>query len=288
MKSASELIDLLTLERIEDKIFRGQNYVTPWKRIFGGQVLAQSLSAAYQTVPEDRFVHSMHGYFILTGDVNVPVIYSVETIRDGGSFTTRRVTAIQKGRPIFVMACSFQLKQEGFDHQNEMPDVDGPEGLLTDIEQGEQIQKFMPDVAKKIFARKQGALEFRPVEKTVFENAFAGKKHRHVWMKLKSEEKLSIAQQHVLLAYASDYDLLLTSVYPHHSKVNVNELFIASLDHAMWFHRDLDFTDWMLYSIDSPSASNSRGMGYGRIFDRQGRLVSTVMQEGLIRNSRKV
>jgi len=283
MLNLDELIDLIQLEEIDDCLFRGQNYKTPWQRVFGGQVLAQALNAAYQTVPEDRIAHSLHSYFILAGDTSRPIIYQVSVTRDGGSFSTRRVTALQKGKAIFVMAVSFQKKQEGFDHQNTMPDVEGPENLMTDIAQAELLQEEAPDIYLRALARKIDALEFRPVEKLSFNQELAGKAIRHVWMKISEKKDIPLPLQHQLLAFASDYDLLLTAVFPHRTEINAMKLFIASLDHAMWFHRDMDFTDWLLYVIDSPSASNSRGMGYGRIFDQKGRLVSTVMQEGLIR-----
>jgi len=283
MLNLDELIDLIQLEEIDDCLFRGQNYKTPWQRVFGGQVLAQALNAAYQTVPKDRIAHSLHSYFILAGDTSRPIIYQVSVTRDGGSFSTRRVTALQKGKAIFVMAVSFQKKQEGFDHQNTMPDVEGPENLMTDIAQAELLQEEAPDIYLRALARKIDALEFRPVEKLSFNQELAGKAIRHVWMKISEKKDIPLPLQHQLLAFASDYDLLLTAVFPHRTEINAMKLFIASLDHAMWFHRDMDFTDWLLYVIDSPSASNSRGMGYGRIFDQKGRLVSTVMQEGLIR-----
>ena len=285
MNKLLDLIDLLNLEKLDDNLFRGQNYETPWERVFGGQVLGQALNAAYQTVDAARVAHSLHSYFILPGDIHQPIIYEVQVIRDGGSFSTRRVTAIQKGRPIFVSAISFQLEQGGFDHQNKMPEVEGPENYMTDMRQAEVIKDTFPKIYKRIMARKQGALEFRPVEKVPFEDFINSVSNRKVWMKATEQTDIPIPVQHQLLAYASDYDLLLTAVYPHGTKFDLNKLFIASLDHAMWFHREFDFTDWLLYYIDSPSASNSRGMGYGRIFDKKGRLVSTVMQEGLIRVS---
>ncbi len=286
MKNVQELIDLLTLEKIDTCLFRGQNYHTPWKRVFGGQVLGQALNAVYQTVPEDRIAHSLHGYFILGGDVEKPVIYQVETLRDGGSFTTRRVTASQNGKAIFVMAASFQLKQGGFDHQTPMPDVAQPEGLKTEQEQAELIKDKAPERYQRIKNRGQNAIEFRPVEDLSLGNAVGGEDIRNVWMKMTEQKELSLPMQHQLLAYASDYDLLISSLSPHRTKFSADKVFLASLDHAMWFHRSFDFNDWLLCVIDSPSASNSRGMGHGKIFDRQGRLVSTVMQEGLIRVKR--
>lgn len=283
MFNLQEMIDIIELEEIDLGLLKGQNYVTPWKRVFGGQVLGQALNAAYKTVPEDRFAHSLHGYFILPGNVDHPIIYRVETLRDGGSFTTRRVTASQRGKVIFVMAASFQLKQEGFDHQMKMPEVEGPENLISELQQAELIKDKYPDVYRSIKSREQDAMEFRPVEKLNFEGKNSETLFRNVWMKIIEKRDLSIQMQHQILAYASDYDLLLTAVLPHRTNENSTKFFLASLDHAMWFHRDFDLNDWLLYVINSPSASNSRGMGFGKIFDRQGRLVSTVIQEGLMR-----
>ena len=283
MKNLDELIDLLTLEEIDKCLFRGNSYVTSWRRVFGGQVLGQALNAAYRTVPEDRLAHSLHGYFILPGDVDRDIIYQVDVLRDGGSFTTRRVTASQGGRAIFIMAASFQLKQEGIDHQNEMPATKSPENLMTDIQQAEVLKQFAPELAEKLKGRAQNAIEFRPVEHLGFDDSIPGVTHRNVWMKINGENKYPIPLQHQMLAYASDYDLLLSAVYPHRNEIDMNNIFVASLDHAMWFHRDFDFSEWLLYNIDSPSASNSRGMGYGRIFTSEGQLISTVIQEGLIR-----
>jgi len=286
MKDLNELIDIISLEKIDDCLLRGNNYQTSWKRVFGGQVLAQALNAAYSTVPKDRIAHSLHSYFILSGDVDLPIIYQVETIRDGGSFTTRRVKASQKGKVIFVMAASFQLRQDGFDHHIDPPKVGKPKSFMTDIEQAETIKDLSPKIYQRLKSRHQNAIEFRPVEKYPFEDFMSGNAERNVWMKTDPTHELSLAMQHQLLAFASDYDLLMTSLYPHNNKVDMTKMFLASLDHAMWFHRDFDFKDWLLYAINSPSASNSRGMGYGSIFDKKGRLVSTVMQEGLIRTIR--
>jgi len=283
MKDLKSLIDLLSLEKLDTCLFRGQNFMTPWKRVFGGQVLGQALSAAYQTVPEERIAHSLHGYFILGGNVDLPIIYSVDVLRDGGSFTTRRVSASQNGKVIFIMAASFQKMQSGVDHQNVMPNSLDPETLLTDMQQAEAIKDTMPDVYHKIKNRVQYAYEFRPENLLDFNSSNAGHVIRNVWMKVTEDIDMTLPMQHQLLAYASDYDLLLTAVYPHSHELDLRKLFIASLDHAMWFHRGFDIREWLLYSIDSPSASNSRGMGYGRIFTRDGKLVSTVMQEGLIR-----
>lgn len=287
MKTVKELIDLLTLEQIDDRIFRGTNYQTPWNRVFGGQVLGQALHAAYQTVPKDRFAHSMHGYFILAGDINVPIIYEVDTIRDGGSFTTRRVVAIQKGRAIFNMAASFQLKQEGFDHQITMPNVLPPEVLLSDLDQIKAIEKSHPELYKRMTLIHPNAIEFRPVEKIDPANPSPGRPYRHIWMKARETVPTDLPMQHQLLAYASDYNLLTTAARPHRKKTQKADLFVASLDHAIWFHRDFLIDDWLLYATDSPSASNARGFSRGNIFDLEGRLVASVVQEGLIRQMKK-
>lgn len=283
LNSLDDLIEIITLEQLDTTLFRGKNYVTPWKRVFGGQVLGQSLNAAYRTVPEDRFAHSLHGYFILPGDVTKPIIYQVEPLRDGGSFSTRRVTASQNGKAIFIMSASFQLEQDGFDHQNKIPDVQGPDDLMTEVEQITMIKDFAPSIYKKMMSRAQGAIEFRPVENLFAQAPGEDPAVRNLWMKLTTKKKLSKPMQQQLLAYSSDYDLLLTAIFPHRGTFDVSKLFTASIDHAMYFHRDFDFNNWLLFARNSPSASNSRGLGMGHIYNEQGVLVSTVIQEGLLR-----
>lgn len=281
MKTIKELIDLITLEKIDSQTFVGDNYKTPWGRVFGGQVLGQSLHAAYQTVPEDRFAHSMHGYFILAGDIDEPITYEVDTIRDGGSFTTRRVVAMQKGKAIFNMSASFQLRQEGFSHQLSMPNVLPPEVLLPDIEQFAVLKDSLPGLYKRLTIMHPNAIEFRPVES--LELLQRARPYRHVWIKTKEKVELDLPMQHQLLAYASDYNLLTTSALPHLDKVFTQPVFFASLDHAIWFHRDFRIDKWLLYAVESPSSSNSRGFSKGNIFDREGRLIASVVQEGLMR-----
>ncbi len=283
MESLQALVDLITLEQIDTCLFRGQNYKTPWGRVYGGQVLGQALHAAYRTVPEDRIAHSLHGYFVLTGDISKPIIYQVETIRDGGSFTTRRVTASQNGKAIFVLAASFQLIQPGLNHQPQKPEAEHPDEVKTDMEQAEVVKDFAPSLYKKIKSRAQDAIIFKPIDMFSFDNSIPGNPQRKVWMKTTETLDLPLPMHHQLLAFASDYDLLITALYPHQTSVNLNKLFLASLDHAMWFHRAVDLNDWLLYVINSPNASNSRGLGYGSIFNQQGELVATVMQEGLMR-----
>jgi len=283
MQTFKELLDLITLEQIDVNLFRGSNYATPWKRVFGGQVLGQALHAAYQTVPEDRFAHSMHGYFILAGNIDIPIIYEVDTIRDGGSFTTRRVVAKQKGKAIFNMSASFQLQQDGFDHQVTMPNVLPPEVLLPDYEQIKELEKTNPDLHKRLTSIHPNPIEFRPVENLLKMVGRTARPYRHIWIKSKEKVTLDLPMQQQILAYASDYNLLSTATLPHQDKMSQSKIFFASLDHAMWFHRDFRIDDWLLYAMDSPSASNARGFSRGKIFNQEGILVASVVQEGLMR-----
>ena len=287
MENIKNLIDLLTLEQLDPCLYRGESFMTPWGRVFGGQVLGQAMHAAYQTVPEERIAHSMHAYFILGGDCDFPIIYHVDTIRDGGSYSTRRVTAQQKGKSIFVMAVSFHKKEKGFDHQISAPDVLPPEELLTDVEQIKHIEAIDPILYRRMKGIHPHAIEFRPVEKADPFNPNPMPPFRNIWLRAKEQLDNSIPLQHQLLAYASDYNLLLTAVNPHQAKVERGNVFLASLDHAMWFHRSFNMSDWLLYALDSPSASNGRGFSRGEIFDREGKLVASVVQEGVIRKGKK-
>ncbi len=282
MDKVSQLLDLLKLERLENYLFRGQSKSIGSKRVFGGQVLAQSLSAAMETVPEDRFVHSLHAYFILPGDIHKPIVFEVDPIRDGGSFTTRRVVAIQNGRAIFNMSASFQLKQEGFEHQEQMPVVTPPDDLMNWQEMVAKYGTNMPDNFKK-FLTWDRPLEFRPVE-----NPFEVEKtnKRNIWLRPKGKMPSDVRKNNLVLAYASDYNLLTTSLLPHGQLANFPDLTVASLDHAMWFHRPVVMNDWLLYHTDSPSASGARGFTRGSIFDKSGCLIASVAQEGLIRPKR--
>ena len=287
METINDLIELLTLEKIDNHIFRGNNLHTSWGRAFGGQVLGQALHAAYQTVPDERIAHSMHAYFILAGDINIPIIYEVDTIRDGGSFTTRRVVAIQKGRPIFNMSASFQLRQEGFDHQIPMPNVLPPDVLLSDVDQFEVLKKDNPELYQDIRPVPRRILEVRPVERIDPLYQTNSQPYRHIWMKSREETSCTLQMQHQILAYSSDYNLLLAASLPHRNKMRDKQTFFASLDHALWFHRDFRVDDWLLYAIDSPSASNARGFARGSIFNQAGQLVASVAQEGLMRVKEK-
>lgn len=284
MKDVQELIRLIELEQIEENIFRGDSYKTPWKRVFGGQVLAQSLNAAYQTVPPGRFAHSMHAYFILPGDIEKPIVYQVDRTRDGGSFTTRRVSAIQKGRAIFVMAASFQKEESGLEHQIPMPNVPPPDNLMNDQQLSEVFKERLPEVFKRL--KRPRPIEFRPVEGYDLVDARQHAPFRHVWMKAKGEIADERAPHQEMLAYASDYNLLTTAILPHRDKVSFEQLMIATIDHAMWFHRNFRMDEWLLYALESPSASNARGFTRGNVFNQSGQLVASVTQEGLMRKLR--
>jgi acyl-CoA thioesterase-2 len=283
MKTIKELIELLTLEQVDEQIYVGQNYQAPWGRVFGGQVLAQSLHAAYRTVPEDRIAHSMHGYFILGGNLDYPITYEVDTIRNGGSFTTRRVVAKQNGRAIFNMAASFQLKQEGPDHQISMPNIVSPENLSTSLEQIEALKELDPKIYQRLKMVLPEVFSFKTVDRIVRKLSKNGSPYNNIWVKTSEPFEAELPMRQQILAYMSDYNLLTTATLPHREELNKGNTFYASLDHAIWFHRDIDFDDWLLYAMDSPSASNARGFARGSIFNKNGTLIASVAQEGLMR-----
>ncbi|MGB0366603.1 MAG: acyl-CoA thioesterase [Flavobacteriaceae bacterium] len=281
MQTPEGLTDLLTLKQLDEATFEGENYQTIWKRVYGGQVLAQALHAAHQTVPSDRSVHSLHGYFILPGDIKTSINYKVDRLRDGGSFTTRRVTAFQNEKAIFVLAASFHIEQKGLEQHSSSPAAAAPEDLLSDADLLKKTDD-MPDRMKLyLLARHPFAFEFRP-EKD-YSHLVSPYENRNIWFKLKKETVLSPQQQQEFLAYAVDYDLLVMSVMAHYNNDFGVPLQVASLDHAMWFHRPFDVNEWLLFSMDSPNVSGARCLGKGSIFDRKGNLVATVIQEGLAR-----
>tara|TARA_B100000575_G_C23088998_1_gene627737 strand:+ start:682 stop:1542 length:861 start_codon:yes stop_codon:yes gene_type:complete len=283
MITSAELINLLTLKRKGENHFEGQNYKTAWGRVFGGQVLGQSLHAAYQTVPKDRIAHSMHGYFILGGDINIPIDYHVDTIRDGRSFTTRRVVAFQNGKAIFNMAASFHINENGENHQINMPNVLTPDLLLTDIQQAERLQHKDPERFIRIMKAHPQIFEFKPVDKAIYLQTQNSAPFAHIWFRIKEKIQVDLSFQHQILAFASDYSLLLTATLPHRENLNYSKMYYASLDHALWFHREYKIDDWLLYVIESPSASNARGFSRGSIFNKKGIMVASVTQEGLMR-----
>jgi acyl-CoA thioesterase-2 len=278
----NELLALLRLEQLEKNLFRGQSQDLGWGAVFGGQVLGQALSAAAQTVPSDRPVHSMHGYFMRQGDASKPIVYDVDCIRDGKSFTTRRVVAIQKGRAIFNLAASFQKREEGLSHQDPMPETTGPDGLLSDQELAHKFADKIPKpMLERVLADKP--IEVRTVDPINPLKPKVADPQRYVWYRAagKMPEEASVHQY--LLAYASDFNLLGSALMPHGVSWLSPGMQIASLDHAMWFHRPFRMDEWLLYAIDSPSASGARGLARGRFYRQSGELVASTMQEGLIR-----
>lgn len=283
MKTVTDLLEHLDLEQIEYNIFRGDSRSIGSPNVFGGQVLAQSLNAATRTVESDRLVHSLHAYFILPGDLSRPILFTVERTRDGGSFATRNVQAIQNGKAIFTMIASFQLDQQGYDHQIDMPaGIPEPESLLSWDDLLVKFGDLLPGRYKQWLAIDR-PIEFKPVE--IYNPAEKKKQEpfRHIWMRAKGAMPKAKSAQQQVLAYASDYNLLAAAILPHGDTANLGNVKMASLDHAMWFHRDFDMNDWLLYAIDSPSASNARGFTRGNIFTRDGVLVASVVQEGMIR-----
>ena len=277
-----DLVDLLSLESIEENLFRGRSQDLGFRQLYGGQVLGQSLSAASQTVEEARHVHSLHGYFLRPGDASMPVVYSVDRVRDGGSFSTRRVTAIQKGKPIFTCSASFQYDEEGFEHQAQMPEVVGPENLATEVELASTMADCLPErIRDKVLCAKP--IEIRPVTERDPYNPKPGDPMKYAWFRADGALPQTPALHNYLLAYASDFGLLTTSLLPHGKSMWQRDMQIASLDHSLWFHRNLRADQWLLYATDSPWAGNARGFNRGSIFNRAGQLVASSTQEGLIR-----
>ena len=277
-----ELIHLLALERLEEDLFRGQSQDLGWGRVFGGQVLGQALSAAYQTVPSGRRAHSLHGYFLRTGDVNLPVIYDVDRIRDGSSFTTRRVVAIQKGKAIFNLAASFQEDERGFEHHAPMPQVQGAQDLLSERALALKIVDKIPPSMVAI-ATAERPIEARPVQP---HNPLRPRVHeptREVWYRAMRALPEDPALHQCLLAYASDFNFLTTALQPHGVSWLTPGMQVASLDHAMWFHRELRMDQWLLHAMESPSASGGRGLVRGHFYTEDGVLVASTVQEGLMR-----
>jgi len=285
--AVKDLLSILDLEPLEVNLFRGRSPQVGWQRVFGGQVIGQALVAACRTVDdiEERPPHFLHAYFLLGGDPAVPIIYEVDRIRDGRSFTTRRIVAIQHGRAIFSMSASFHAHEPGFDHQAEMPKVPAPDELPSEAEIRDRVLPVMPDPIRRYFERER-LIELRPVE---FER-YLGKKlpegRFHIWFRTTGGLPATPSIHRCALAYASDLSLLDVSLVPHGRTVFEKTIMPASLDHALWFHRPFKADEWLLYAQDSPSAGGARGFARGLIFTRDGTLVASVAQEGLIRQRR--
>ena len=280
-KLLEDLLRVMTLERLEINLFRGQSRDIGSPQVFGGQVLGQALVAATATV-ENRIVHSLHAYFLRRGDFNAPIVYEVDRAWDGKHFATRRVVAIQHGQQIFNMSASFQVPEQGLDHQIEMPVVPPPESLRDLESYYRELAANAPPAMRRILELKR-PFEFRPVDAPDLVRLNKSEPKKLVWFKAVDTLPDDEALHRGLLAYASDFHLLDTALKPHAIPMASPKLVIASIDHAMWFHRALRVDDWLLYVIDSPSASGARGFTRGSVFSRDGRLVASSAQEGLIR-----
>jgi acyl-CoA thioesterase-2 len=277
-----ELLSILDLEKLEHNLYRGRSPRLNWQRVFGGQVIAQSLIAAQRTVEPDRYVHSLHAYFMRPGDTTVPIIYEVERLRDGGSFTTRRVTAIQHGHAIFSLESSFQVDETGLEHEMPMPrNVPRPDTLKTQRELLETASQ-VPEIVRRFWA-KERPLEIRPVTLEHYTSREKLPPEQNIWIRTTGPVPADRAIQTAVLAYLSDMTLLDTSTFPHGRAVFDPDLQVASLDHAMWFHRPHPLDGWLLYTQDTPSASGSRGFTRGALYGEDGTLIASVAQEGLIR-----
>ena len=284
MKSSNELLELLELKTIDASNFEGFSRTIGSPHVFGGQVLAQAVNAAYKTISNGRVLHSLHAYFLEAGDLNVPIVFSVNEVRDGGSFSTRRVLASQNDKAIFILAASFHKEEEGHDHHIQMnTNLKQPEDLLSWSEMLEQYGSALPKITKS-FLEIERPIDFKPVEVI---NPFKKEDlppYSNVWFKLKNPlPNADLATKQQILTYISDYNILAAALLPHASKAHFGNTQMASLDHSMWFFRDFNFDDWLLYSIETPNAASARGFAKGNIFSRDGKLIACVAQEGLMR-----
>jgi acyl-CoA thioesterase-2 len=280
----ADLLQLLELEQLEVNLFRGESRDIGSPQVFGGQVLGQALTAASATV-EGRIVHSLHAYFLRRGDFDAPIVYQVDRSLDGHGFANRRVVAIQHGQQIFNMAASFQVVEDGFDHQIEMPQVPPPEALADSSRPPPELLERLPERIRRFFEQPR-PFEFRMVQPIDYLRPRKEAPARQVWFRavgsLPDDEKL----HRCLLAYVSDYFLLDTATLPHGTSFLSSSIVMASIDHAMWFHRPLRVDDWLLYAVESPSASGARGFARASVFAPDGRLVASTAQEGLVRIKR--
>ena len=289
MKSVDELLDILVLEKVDENVYSGISKTIGSPNVFGGQVLAQAINAAYRTITNNRVIHSLHSYFLEAGNFEIPIRYEVTIMRDGGSFSTRRVTAIQNNKTIFILAASFHKVEEGYEHQVEMKtDIKQPETLLSWTEMLEKYGAVIPSRMKD-FLQIERPIEFKP---TQIVNPLDKKDllpFADTWFRLKGDaSELDLATKQQILTYISDYNILTSTLNPNASVANQGNVQMASLDHSMWFFRDFDFTDWMLYSTESPNAFGARGFARGHIYSRKGELIASVAQEGLMRPIKKV
>jgi acyl-CoA thioesterase-2 len=279
--NVTDLLELLDLEPIEFNIYRGRNRDIGSGRVFGGQVMAQALVAASRTVPDDRFAHSLHGYFILPGDLAAPIVYFVDRLRDGRSFTTRRVTAIQHGQAVFNMSVSFHRDERGIEHQTPMPDVPPPETLPSELALIRAGAQQIPAALRPVLTQDR-PIDFRNVQVDPFDRTPRAPE-RHMWLRADGPMLDARLDHQAVLAYATDYGLLATAVQPHGLLIRDPQLQAATLDHGIWFHRPFRMDDWLLYAMDSPITAGARGFTRGTVFTRTGLLIASVAQEGLLR-----
>lgn len=280
--TAQDLVRLLDLEPIEHDIYRGASRDIGTGRIFGGQVLAQALVAAARTVPEDRPAHSMHGYFILAGDLTVPVVYFVDRLRDGRSFTTRRVTAIQHGRAIFNLSASFHRHEGGVEHQAPMPDAPPPDSVRPEVDLLREIADRIPENLRAVLTQDR-PLDIRPIDPVDPFDPQPQPPVRRYWVRARGEVGDHPLNHQAVLAYASDYGLLGAALQPHGVSYRNPDVMVASLDHSLWFHRAVRVDEWLLYHVESPVSGGARGFARGTFYSQRGDLVASVAQEGMIR-----
>lgn len=280
-KVLQQLIDVLQLQQIGDLRFEGCSEDLGFKNVFGGQVCGQAMMAAYRSV-EDRVAHSMHGYFLRPGDHSLPIEYEVQILRDGGNFSARRVIASQHGKEIFTLNASFQNKEQGLSHQFDMPDTTDPEVLLSELEMRRRFKHLIPEKLREQFTRDR-PIEIRPVNPVNYSNPDVRAPYKQNWFRAVAALPDDLALHQCILTYASDFGLLGTSMLPHGVSFAQKGMQVASIDHALWFHRPFRVDDWLLYDMDSPSASYGRGFNRGNIFNQNGELVASVCQEALIR-----
>jgi len=276
-----QLLTILDIERLEENLFRGLSPQVGWQRVFGGQVIGQALVAANRTV-NGRLAHSLHAYFLRAGDPSVPIIYNVDRIRDGGSFTTRRVVAVQHGQAIFSMAASFHKEETGLEHQIKMPEVPPPESLPSEAELKACLIDRVPPQVKAYWERER-PIEIRPVDLSRYLTPGNHAPSQQVWIRATGELPNDQSLHQCVLAYASDFTLLDTALIAHGRFVFDPKLMLASLDHALWFHRKLRADEWLLYAQDSPISGGGRAFCRGMLFTRDGKLVASTAQEGLLR-----
>jgi acyl-CoA thioesterase II len=279
-----DLVNLLDLENLEVNLFRGQSRDLGGKSVFGGQVIGQALVSASRTIAAG-VPHSLHAYFLRPGDMSLPIVYEVDRVRDGRTFTTRRVQAIQNGQPILTMIVSFQREETGLEHQQPMPEVPPPDKLRSTRDLHDDWLQSVPDVSDRVFhaMTRELAIEFKPVEPWNPLKPEVRPPQQAIWFRAGGKLPDNPMLHRCVLAYASDFNLLSTAVRPHGRTWYAEDMVIASIDHALWFHRDVRVDDWLLYCMDSPTSQGARGLSRGLIYDRKGRLVASVVQENLMR-----